>query len=194
MVLNWRGTEGIHVLWQEASELLYSASIICTATGCRAYLHQHLPQQVPSHKNLIILLYPDNISFSTHCKVEGWGTLVCSGAGIQKLLVLYSEVHVESEARGASAFYTNVIQGWQLRHSDLGCDKKISKWSTTLNFPVRLLYNQCYQSDAAVTLQSLIWVNLFNLVHDRNCAELKSKGVTLTWPSSWNADGRTCPC
>lgn len=176
-------------------KLLCSASIICTATSCRVYLHWHLPQQVPSHKNLIILFYPDNISISPHCKGEGWGTLVYSGAGIQKLLVLYSEVHVESKAWGASAFCTNVIQGWQLRHSDLGYDKEISQVELTLSFPVRLPYNLCCQSDTAVTLlQSLIWVNLFNLVQDRNCAELKSNGVTLTWPSSWNAAGGTCPC
>ena len=70
--------------------------------------------------------------------------LVCSVAGIQKLVVLYSKVHVKSEARSASAFYTNIIQGWQLRHSDLGYDVEISTWSRTLGFPVSLPYNLCY--------------------------------------------------
>lgn len=50
-----------------------------TATGCRALLCGHLPQQVQSHKNLIILLYPDNLNSSILpcCKVERWSLLCC---------------------------------------------------------------------------------------------------------------------
>lgn len=106
----------------------------------------HLPQQVQSHKNLIMLLYPDYLNSSTLacCKVERWSKLVCSVAGIQKLLVLYSEVYTSSRKPEEHLLFTQTwfkVGNWD---SDLGYNTEISKWNRALSFPIRLPCNLHY--------------------------------------------------
>lgn len=83
------------------------------------------------------------------------------------------------EAWRASAFSTNIIQGWQLRHGDLGYDmEQNSGFSCQPPLQSVLLIKHCHNT----SFKAWFWW-IYLTLYMTEIAQ--SNGMTLAWPSSW---------